>query len=76
MRYLLMMLIMRLRHLCEQHLHSLKKQIYASEKWVVLGDMLELGEDEQVYHESLANQIVTMHLEGIVALRPPNEMAI
>jgi UDP-N-acetylmuramoyl-tripeptide--D-alanyl-D-alanine ligase len=40
------------------------------EKWVVLGDMLELGEDEQVYHEELANQIVTMHLEGIALYGP------
>lgn len=28
-----------------------------SDKWLVLGDMLELGEDEQEYHEGLAEHI-------------------
>ena len=37
-----------------------------SEKWIVLGDMLELGEDEQAYHESIADQILPMKLEGIL----------
>ena len=41
-----------------------------TEKWVVLGDMLELGEDEQAYHESIADQIVTMNLEGILFIGP------
>ena len=36
------------------------------EKWVVLGDMLELGENEQAYHEMLADQLMTMSLAGIL----------
>ncbi len=35
-------------------------------KWLVLGDMLELGAEEQGYHESLAGQIGKMKLEGIL----------
>lgn len=40
------------------------------EKWVVLGDMLELGENERAYHEELANQLVTMDLTGILLYGP------
>lgn len=35
------------------------------EKWVVLGDMLELGEEEQAYHEQLAKALIQMSLTGI-----------
>lgn len=34
-------------------------------KWLVLGDMLELGPDEQRYHEELAEDLKTMELQGI-----------
>ena len=37
-----------------------------SKKWVVLGDMLELGEEEKAYHESFAEQLLSMELEGIL----------
>ncbi|MCZ2260410.1 UDP-N-acetylmuramoyl-tripeptide--D-alanyl-D-alanine ligase [Sporosarcina sp. G11-34] len=37
-----------------------------SEKWLVLGDMLELGDGEQAYHEELANQIMPMDLKGVL----------
>lgn len=40
------------------------------EKWLVLGDMLELGEDEQRFHEELANRILAMQLEGILLYGP------
>ena len=40
------------------------------EKWVVLGDMLELGEDERAYHEALAEQLITMDLTGILLYGP------
>ena len=41
-----------------------------TEKWVVLGDMLELGEDERRYHEAMAEQLLTMDLEGILLFGP------
>ncbi len=40
------------------------------EKWVVLADMLELGEQEQVYHEKLAEDILSMNLKGILLYGP------
>ena len=40
------------------------------EKWVVLGDMLELGEDEQVYHEALVDQLMKINLAGILLYGP------
>lgn len=41
-----------------------------NEKWVVLADMLELGDEEQVYHESLADELDAMKLEGILLYGP------
>jgi len=40
------------------------------EKWVVLADMLELGDEEQVYHENLADELVAMKVEGILLYGP------
>lgn len=40
------------------------------EKWVVLGDMLELGEDEKIYHEAFADQLLAMDLAGILLYGP------
>ncbi len=40
------------------------------EKWVVLADMLELGNEEQAYHENLADEIMAMNLEGILLYGP------
>lgn len=37
-----------------------------SKKWVILGDMLELGENEKTYHESFAGQLINMNLEGVL----------
>ncbi|MCG7346340.1 UDP-N-acetylmuramoyl-tripeptide--D-alanyl-D-alanine ligase [Sporosarcina sp. ACRSL] len=41
-----------------------------TEKWAVLGDMLELGENERHYHESIAHQLATIELEGILLYGP------
>ena len=40
------------------------------EKWLVLGDMLELGADEQVFHEELAKQIAPKDFAGICLFGP------
>lgn len=40
------------------------------DKWVVLGDMLELGEDEQHFHESVADQLANLQLKGIALYGP------
>ncbi|PID01247.1 MULTISPECIES: UDP-N-acetylmuramoyl-tripeptide--D-alanyl-D-alanine ligase [unclassified Sporosarcina] len=39
-------------------------------KWLVLGDMLELGTDEQRYHEELAEELITMNVSGIALFGP------
>lgn len=39
-------------------------------KWLVLGDMLELGADEQRYHEELANDLKKMNVKGIALFGP------
>ena len=51
-------------------LSFIKKTNLRPKKWLVLGDMLELGAEEQLYHESLAEQIVDMDLEGILLYGP------
>ncbi|PIC79472.1 UDP-N-acetylmuramoylalanyl-D-glutamate--2,6-diaminopimelate ligase [Sporosarcina sp. P18a] len=40
------------------------------DKWLVLGDMLELGTDEQRYHEELAEELNTMNVSGIALFGP------
>lgn len=40
------------------------------DKWVVLADMLELGTEEQEYHEQLADEILTMDLKGVLLYGP------
>ena len=51
-------------------LSFIKETSLRKEKWVVLGDMLELGEKEQKYHESIAKQLLEMELEGILLYGP------
>lgn len=51
-------------------LSFMKETTLRQEKWVVLGDMLELGEDEQNYHESLAEDLSQMNLTGIALYGP------
>lgn len=41
-----------------------------TDKWVVLGDMLELGQDEQIFHEAVADQLDTLDLKGIALYGP------
>lgn len=40
------------------------------EKWLVLGDMLELGEEEQAYHEGLAEHITPKDITGVCLYGP------
>lgn len=40
------------------------------EKWLVLGDMLELGENERHFHEELAEQISPRHFAGVCLYGP------
>ncbi|WP_318618074.1 UDP-N-acetylmuramoyl-tripeptide--D-alanyl-D-alanine ligase [Sporosarcina sp. YIM B06819] len=40
------------------------------DKWVVLADMLELGAEEQDYHEQLADDILAMDLKGVLLFGP------
>ncbi|MBO0588996.1 UDP-N-acetylmuramoyl-tripeptide--D-alanyl-D-alanine ligase [Sporosarcina sp. E16_8] len=40
------------------------------EKWVVLADMLELGNEERIYHENLAGELAAMKPEGIMLYGP------
>ena len=51
-------------------LSFMKETGLRKEKWRVLGDMLELGEEEQQYHESIAEQLSEMELEGILLYGP------
>lgn len=41
-----------------------------SEKWAILGDMLELGENERHYHESIARQLSKIDVKGILLFGP------
>lgn len=41
-----------------------------NDKWVVLGDMLELGQDERHFHESVADQLANLELKGIALYGP------
>lgn len=38
------------------------------EKWVLLGDMLELGEQEKAFHEEIGEQIASMNIHHIYTL--------
>ena len=51
-------------------LSFLKESALRSEKWVVLGDMLELGDNERNYHASIAAQLSTIQVEGILLYGP------
>lgn len=45
---------------------SMFAQIPEKKKWVVIGDMLELGEEEKEEHEKLAESLSTMEVEKIM----------
>jgi len=42
----------------------------SSKKWVVLGDMIELGDEEQEEHERLGELLMTMKLDNIILVGP------
>lgn len=47
-------------------LYFVRETTLRTKKWVVLGDMLELGADERTYHEAIAEQLQDGHLQGIL----------
>lgn len=51
-------------------LSFMRETVLREEKWVVLGDMLELGDNEQAYHEVLSNELLQMDLAGIALYGP------
>jgi UDP-N-acetylmuramoyl-tripeptide--D-alanyl-D-alanine ligase len=46
------------------------KEYFAKNKWLVLGDMIELGEKEKDEHEQLAKVINSMNLSKIILIGP------
>lgn len=53
-------------------LNFIRETTMKEEKWVVLGDMLELGEKERDYHESIAN-FITDEIKGVCLYGPRME---
>lgn len=47
-------------------------QIPGTKKWVVLGDMLEQGKNEQQEHEKLAREVAKLTVERVILLGPRN----
>jgi len=45
-------------------------QYPTDKKWLVLGDMIELGNEEQEEHEKLADVIASMRLEKVILVGP------
>ncbi|WP_142827260.1 UDP-N-acetylmuramoyl-tripeptide--D-alanyl-D-alanine ligase [Planococcus soli] len=50
-------------------LNFIRETTMKEKKWVVLGDMLELGDDEQTYHEALS-QYISGSLTGVCLYGP------
>ena len=48
----------------------MKQTTMRSRKWLVLGDMLELGEDEQQFHEQIADVIDVAAIEKVMLYGP------
>jgi UDP-N-acetylmuramoyl-tripeptide--D-alanyl-D-alanine ligase len=46
------------------------KEYFAKNKWLVLGDMIELGEEEKEEHEKLATILNSMNLSKIILIGP------
>lgn len=44
------------------------KDYPAAKRWVVMGDMLELGKDSKSLHESIGKEIFRLGMSGVVAL--------
>ncbi|MGH7203030.1 MAG: glutamate ligase domain-containing protein [Candidatus Levyibacteriota bacterium] len=49
---------------------NMYKIYHADKKWLVMGDMLELGKEEREEHEKLAQILATMDIEKIIFLGP------
>lgn len=49
---------------------ELFKEFPGDNKWVVVGDMLELGNEEKEEHEKLAEELAAMHVEKILLIGP------
>jgi hypothetical protein len=45
-------------------------QYPSDKKWLVLGDMIELGDEEKEEHEKLADMIASMRLEKVILVGP------
>lgn len=50
-----------------------EKSTIKSEKWLVLGDMLELGENERQYHEEMSEHISEEVFKGVCLVGPRME---
>lgn len=46
------------------------KSFPANKKWLVLGDMIELGTEEQSEHQKLAEEIIKVNAEKIILIGP------
>jgi len=51
-------------------LQFMKETTLRQDKWVVLGDMLELGDEERAYHEQLSEPLLAMGAQGILLYGP------
>src|SRR5699024_2330429 len=51
-------------------LQFMKESTLRQDKWVVLGDMLELGDEERAYHEQLSEPLLAMGAQGILLYGP------
>lgn len=51
-------------------LHFMEETTIRPEKWLVLGDMLELGENERLFHEELAQSIRVEHIDYVCLYGP------
>ncbi|MFJ7827184.1 UDP-N-acetylmuramoyl-tripeptide--D-alanyl-D-alanine ligase [Psychrobacillus sp. NPDC096623] len=51
----------------------LEKSAIKSDKWLVLGDMLELGDNEQQYHEDMSKSISSAAFSGVCLYGPRME---
>ena len=67
---LLMMLIMQRQLLSTQHYNLSHSTTFRQDKWLVLGDMLELGELEQQFHEDLADAIDPTNIHQVCLFGP------
>lgn len=51
-------------------LQFMKETTLREEKWIALGDMLELGDKEQTYHEQLREPVEAINAQGVLLYGP------